>query len=193
VLGEATGLGTILWDAASGVQTIEPPTGQFFFGKAINNNGMVVGRLAAPADDFSRAAIWSSGTGVRSLHDLIENSSGWQLESAWGISNAGHIAGSGIRGVDSRAFLLTPIPEPDSLAALGLALALSLILRLRQSWPMRLFCAASRLISSVSAIAFRHGQGVSYEEQRFSSVGRASATIRQVRNPEAASSSGTVR
>ena len=51
------------------------------------------------------------GGGVMSdLNALIPAGSGWTLENANAINDAGQIVGSGLRGGKLRAFLLTPNP-----------------------------------------------------------------------------------
>ncbi len=89
------------------------------FPQGINNNGEVVGWAGAGA------VIYTSGSGIVSLNSLIEPQSGWFLETANAINNAGQIVGAGRMNGVVHAYLLTPIPEPSSriLAALaGLAL-----------------------------------------------------------------------
>ncbi len=56
------------------------------------------------------------------LNDLIPSNSGWMLADAKAINDSGQIVGYGfdING-EQHAFLLTPIPEPSTLALLSLA------------------------------------------------------------------------
>jgi hypothetical protein len=55
------------------------------------------------------------------LNDLIPAGSGFTLQAARGINDAGQIAGFGTFDGATHAFLLTPVPEPSSLvlACLG--------------------------------------------------------------------------
>src|SRR5207249_10378820 len=72
---------------------------------AINKSGQVVGD-ADTATGASHAFLYDCGSMV-DLNDLVEAGSGWVLESATGINDAGQIVGRGsINGVE-RAFLST--------------------------------------------------------------------------------------
>ena len=56
------------------------------------------------------------------LNSLIDSISGWELEQAIGINDAGQITGFGWIGGQRHAFLLTPVPEPATFALLALGL-----------------------------------------------------------------------
>jgi probable HAF family extracellular repeat protein len=91
----------------------------------INNSDQVVG-WSRTSSDVEVAFLWSAGT-MTDLSSAIAPGSGWQLQRAVGINDAGQIAGYGRLGGSTHAFLLTPIPEPSSLFLLGVA-SLSLLL-----------------------------------------------------------------
>jgi len=83
------------------------------YGNGINNNGQVVGTLMASAvDPITHAFLYSNGINV-DLNDLIPADTGWILNNAYSINDAGQIVGDGInpQGL-SHAFLLSPLPEP---------------------------------------------------------------------------------
>lgn len=54
------------------------------------------------------------------LNSLIDplSGTGWSLLEATDINDAGQIVGTGLYGGLTRAFLLTPVPEPESWAML---------------------------------------------------------------------------
>src|SRR5450755_465286 len=80
-----------LWTQAGGMQDLgigtawaDSPAGA----NAINNNGQIVGKIYSP---LFHAALWTQD-GVRDLNDHIAASSGWLLDEATGINDAGQIA-----------------------------------------------------------------------------------------------------
>jgi probable HAF family extracellular repeat protein len=83
--------------------------GAYSTGTAINSNGVVVG-YATPANPYAsgyRAFVYSRSK-MYDLNGLIAAKSGWVLEAANGINDAGEIVGYGsINGLE-HAFLLTP-------------------------------------------------------------------------------------
>ncbi len=76
-------------------------------GRAINNRGQIVGD-SSTADNSSHAFLYQNGKMI-DLNDLIPSGSGWVLNSATDINDAGQIVGYGTRYGTERAFLLTPI------------------------------------------------------------------------------------
>jgi hypothetical protein len=85
----------------------------------INNANVAVGWCEEFIEQFS-AILWPHATSVVNLNDRIDPGSGWVLEGAHGLSDGGHIVGTGKLNGQPRGFLLTPIPpsEPPSLALL---------------------------------------------------------------------------
>lgn len=72
----------------------------------INNNGVVVGWSQVASDQH--AFIYDSANGMRDLNTLISPTSGWVLEAAVAINDAGQIAGTGRLNGARRIFRLTP-------------------------------------------------------------------------------------
>ena len=84
---------------------------------AINAQGQVVGdsNTSAGAD---HAFLYSNGQ-MQDLNSMVAPSSGWVLQQATAINNAGQIAGTGIINGQLHAFLLTPVPVPATGAISG--------------------------------------------------------------------------
>jgi hypothetical protein len=63
---------------------------------------------------------------MHDLNSLLEPNSGWILRDAQGINEKGQIVGFGEFEGESRAYLLTPVPEPSTLfiTSLGLLAAI---------------------------------------------------------------------
>lgn len=101
----------VLWEGNS-VRALGPAEGDR--ARAINEHAQVVGVLhkgaefTAAAKNTTTAFLWENGA-MRDLNDLIAPGSGWTLEEARGINDAGRIVGWGRRGGKEHAFLLTPI------------------------------------------------------------------------------------
>ncbi len=100
----------------------------------INNDGLIVGYVARfdNAPGFGGAAvIWQDGQ-IIDLNSLIPTDTGWQLLSAQGVNDFGDIVGFGTLNGETRAFLLTPVPEPSAFVLLGLGAGTVLALRHRK-------------------------------------------------------------
>ncbi len=101
----------------------------------INSAGQIVGYVADfdNAPSFGGAAVLWEGGEIFDLNDLIPSASGWSLLSANGINTHGQIVGFGTLMGQTRAFVLTPIPEPSSIALLAsMAIGCCLAVRRRQ-------------------------------------------------------------
>jgi len=98
---------------------------------AINNSGTIVGSIEYE-NGMPHAALFSLTADPVLLQDLISPQSGWTaLFNATGVNDLGQIVGTGKFGNQPglRAFLMTPIPEPSSLA---LVLGTTLLAALRR-------------------------------------------------------------
>lgn len=98
----------------------------------INNNGQIVGTR-----DFA-AWLWDQGTGsnLNEFLDMTTVNAGWYLRDATGINDSGWITGTAVNSIDgrTRAYVLTPVPEPATavLMLLGLGV-IAVMMRCRSS------------------------------------------------------------
>ncbi|MBI2827350.1 MAG: DUF3466 family protein [Planctomycetia bacterium] len=95
---------------------------------AINDLGQVVG------NSDSTAFLWTNSDGMVNLNNYLNamSGAGWTLQHATGINDAGQIVGTGIHNGVAHGFLLTPVPEPATIALAALG-GLALLARLRLS------------------------------------------------------------
>jgi probable HAF family extracellular repeat protein len=91
-------------------------------GEAINSSDVVVGESELTINSNPiHAFIYSNGP-MQDLNNLIPAGSGWTLEYALGINDAGQIVGRGTyQGQPDQAYLLTPTPEPMGLGITAVA------------------------------------------------------------------------
>jgi probable HAF family extracellular repeat protein len=100
------------------------------FADGINASGIVVGEASQPGDIRDHAFLYSNTRGMVDLNLLIDPQSEWELISANGINDSGQITGLAINSdYDYRAFLLSPVPEPGSLALFCVGVAAIVALR----------------------------------------------------------------
>jgi hypothetical protein len=104
VLGFEIGVGGLIWDLNSGTHEIVP------YGSAINDLDQVVGSAYGGG-----AFLWDQAHGTQLLSSLIPAGTGWQLDYAFALNNAGDIVGYGELDGQVRGFLMTPVPEPATL------------------------------------------------------------------------------
>jgi probable HAF family extracellular repeat protein len=110
-----------LYDTNNGMRDIGRD-GRTSYAFDINNSAQVVGVEIDGAGGM-HAFLHDQVSGFRLLENLIAAGSGWSnLREGTSINNAGQIAGTGLYNGQLQAFLLTPVPEPTSLAFVILAL-----------------------------------------------------------------------
>jgi uncharacterized membrane protein len=119
--GAYTGYTATLFDISGNGNNIQLGVVGNSYAESINNSGQIVGSENNQATLFD---ITGSGNNIN-LNDQIDPSLGWTLTSAQSINDNGWIVGMGNNG----AYLLTPIPEPATLALLALG---GLVIRKRK-------------------------------------------------------------
>jgi probable HAF family extracellular repeat protein len=87
----------------------------------VNRAGLIVGNSQRVAGSPAVATLWQNGIAI-DLNTLIASNSGWVLRSAEGINDRGDIAGYGTLDGQTRAFLLTAVPEPSAFGLLFIGL-----------------------------------------------------------------------
>jgi probable HAF family extracellular repeat protein len=92
-----------LWDKGS----VKVLLDQASDARGINNRGQVVGAVLTGSGGF----FYEPGKGVRSLNDLIDTSSGWNIVYAQAINERGQIAGFGCKGELCGPVLMNPAAD----------------------------------------------------------------------------------
>jgi probable HAF family extracellular repeat protein len=103
-----TGFHAFLWDKPGGMRDLGTLGGNYSFAYAVNNAGQVVGYSQTATSFEIRSFLYSDGT-LSDLNALIPAGTGWLLQEARGINDAGQIVGTGLApDFQQHAFLLTP-------------------------------------------------------------------------------------
>jgi probable HAF family extracellular repeat protein len=111
-----------LWDRANGVVSLGTlPGDNTSQASSINENSQIVGTSTSSQGD--KAVIWQNGI-ISDLNSLIPTNSGWVLNQASDINDAGFIVGTGIINNVQHAFLLQPISPSTSIPEPGTILGL---------------------------------------------------------------------
>ena len=77
---------------------------------AVSPTGLIVGFASNENTTLPRAVLFRPGTAPLDLNTMIPADSGWTLQAAYGVNDAGQVVGEGQLNGMARAFLLTPVP-----------------------------------------------------------------------------------
>ena len=103
----------VCWPSSTSLAVdLGAPGGELINSEAlgINDRGQIVGDAWNDDADLYHAVLWpNSHSPAIDLNTLIPADSGWVLEAATAINNAGEIVGEGIIDDDVRAFVLIPM------------------------------------------------------------------------------------
>jgi probable HAF family extracellular repeat protein len=91
----------------------------YAYGINNNKNGDQVVGSSDTASGAQHAFLYENSTMYDLNNVLINSDPTWTLEEARGVNDAGYIVGWGKVNGSIHAFLLTPVPEPSTLALLG--------------------------------------------------------------------------
>ena len=103
------------WYIYDGQQFTFLPGNNYGVPQAINESDVVVGGYWSYF-----GFVYRDGT-MFNLDSLIAPSSGWHITEAFDVNNNGQIVGAAMINGQQHAVLLNPIPEPTTMAILGLS------------------------------------------------------------------------
>ena len=102
------------------MQYLGMPAGYTYtsYAEGMNNSGQIVGESYNSANQ-NHAFLWTTGSGMQDLNSFIDPDSGLTLNAAVAINNGGQIMARGVNASgQGDALLLTPVPEPSTVALL---------------------------------------------------------------------------
>jgi len=106
-------------------------------GFKLNDSGQVIGVIRDSQGTTSFSFLTSIGTddviNLSMEEDIL--AAGWSNITVSDINNLGQISGTGIIGGEKRAFLLTPVPEPETYAMMLAGLSMLGFMRRRKCVP----------------------------------------------------------
>jgi hypothetical protein len=108
----------------------------------INSSRQAVGLSRLAASPFTSEPFLYDNGAMVNLNTLLPAGSGWVLQRAFSIDDAGVIMGTGTFNGSPSGFKLTPIPEPTAVAALAM-MAATVAIRRRRAPRANLRTAAS--------------------------------------------------
>jgi probable HAF family extracellular repeat protein len=97
-----------LWNGLA-MQDLGTLGGSSSYAYGINDDGQTVG-YSTLSDGADHAFLYSNGL-LLDLNSLIGAGSGWTLDAAYAVNNAGQIVGTGLLNGIEHAFLLNPAPS----------------------------------------------------------------------------------
>lgn len=137
VAGEARTVGgeyhAFLYDAGT-MHDLGTLGGAYSFARGVDAAGDVVG-YSSDTGGVDRPFFYHDGRMV-DLSSLLPTDSGWALDGNYliGIDDAGRVTGTGTYQGQTHAFLLTPVPEPSTVAFFGVALLAAAGRSARRRW-----------------------------------------------------------
>lgn len=123
----------MLWSGTTAT-VLDSLGGNSSVANAINTFGQIVGNSNAVGNASRHATLWN-GTTATDLNSFLDPSmvaAGWVLTEAHDINDKGWIVGTALNATGSHAFLLAPVPEPETYAMLLAGLGLMGVLARRR-------------------------------------------------------------
>jgi probable HAF family extracellular repeat protein len=146
------------WDGAGGMVDLGSlAMGQRSEARAVNDSGVVVG-MSETSPGTPRAFRWTAAAGMKNLNTLIPGGSGWTLQDALDVNDAGQIVGFGDFGGQTKGFLLTPTGCHSSLRPIGARIGGTLAFRFSSAcFPGRIGFAFVSLTGKNAVFPFPSG------------------------------------
>ena len=108
----------VLWGKNGAITDLQCKVNPQSYDPSLNDFGQIVGSFKLPEDSYFEPYFWEEESGFIAAQDLLEEDSDFSIYSLVAINNQQEIIATARIGQEFHGILLSPVPEPATLALL---------------------------------------------------------------------------